>query len=133
MREPTPASEIYRWHAGALGCERAPKFEGHVEAGWFKLRLVKGGPWIPVHIWLEQITDGEGRLAAPEEYRCTVNGKTRNPHRVFFDKNLIPIAVAEFDRMAAHIEWCGSNRPLDPVMFPDSPVPISKSPTLPGA
>lgn len=133
MRQPTPEDEVYRWYSAALRRERAPKVEGEVESGWFKIRLVKDGPWVPVRIWLEQIMDNEGCLAAPEVYRCTVNGQSRKPDQVFFDKNLIPITKAEFDRMVTHIEWCGSNRPLDPVMFPDRPVQISKSPTLPGA
>lgn len=26
---------------------------GHIEQGYFRVRLVKDGPWVPCHVWIE--------------------------------------------------------------------------------
>ena len=84
IRQPTPAAEIYRWWRAALADPRHPRHESEPQSGWFKMRMVKDGPWIPCRIWVEREVDpATGELMAPEVLRCEVGGERRNPERVW--------------------------------------------------
>lgn len=103
MRTPTPTARLYAWHRAALGPHPMPMHEGLPECGWYKTRLVKGGPWVPVEICIEREIDPEtGELTGPEEYRCDVDGMRRDPARLW--TFLTPISRAEFNTLAARRE-----------------------------
>lgn len=85
MRSPTPQDELYRWHRESLArlgrgeAKPLPVDADEPQCGWFKMRAVKGGPWIPVRIACEQVIDPEtGELAGPELMRAEV-GIERRP------------------------------------------------------
>ena len=80
MRTPTPDSIAYRWHRDMLAGDRPATHDGDPQCGWFKTRLIKGGPWVPARIWIEREIDHEtGELCGPEEYRCEINGESKDP------------------------------------------------------
>ena len=98
IRRPTPPSKAYAWHRAALAGENPPTHDGFPECGWFKARLVKGGPFVAARIWLEREIDPmTGELAAPEEYRCEIDGMPRDPDRAW--TYLTPISREEYDRL----------------------------------
>ena len=47
--------------------------------GMWRIRIVRGGPWVPVKIWDEAETDEAGDLLEDEKLMCHVNGTKRNP------------------------------------------------------
>lgn len=103
MRQPTPVSCLYAWHRAALDGRLPPVHDGLPECGWFKTRLVKGGPWVPVEIRIDREIDPlTGELTSPEEYRCEVDGMRRDPARIW--TFLTPISRAEFKALAARRE-----------------------------
>ena len=76
MRTPTPHAELYAHHAASLRGERPPMFEDEPQCGWFKMRMIKGGPWVPVEIWIDQHIDPvTEELSAPEQMLCEVGGE----------------------------------------------------------
>lgn len=94
IRTPTPPSVAYAWHRAAMRGENPPRHDGHPECGWFKMKLVRGGPWVPARIWMTRETDPlTGELTAPEEYHCEVDGDRRDPASVW--THLVPISKAE--------------------------------------
>lgn len=98
MRRPTPTAELYRWWRIALTNPNLPRHDGIPEAGWYRTRLTKGGPWVPVCIWCERDIDADtGELTAPERLLCEVDGQRRDPSRywLFLD----PITVADFEAL----------------------------------
>lgn len=100
MRRPSTTADLYRWHQRAVRGEAPPVHEGLPECGWFKARLVKGGPWVPVRIWCErEICPATGELTAPEVLRCEADGMRRDPANVW--TFLTPITRAEFETMIA--------------------------------
>lgn len=84
IRQPTPMSILFAWHRAAVAGEAPPMHEGHPECGWYRTRLVKGGPWVPVEIKVERRIDPEtGELAGPERLIAIADGMRRNPESLW--------------------------------------------------
>lgn len=74
VRKPTSYDERYGWYEAAVAGKRPP-ITHETQCGYFTRRMVKGGPLVPVRIWLEQNIDEDGLLRQPEVMKCLVNGK----------------------------------------------------------
>jgi len=96
IRQPSSISEIYAWHRAALAGKRPPIHDGEPQCGWFKARMVKGGPFVPASITLQREVDANGDLASDEVVVCEVNGFNRDAERewVWLAKN--PITRADY-------------------------------------
>lgn len=80
IRQPTDRSTQYDFWRRTVAGERVERFEDEPQPGFYKRRMVRGGPFIPVEIWLEQEIDPEtGELTAPEVMRAICNGEIRDP------------------------------------------------------
>lgn len=100
MRQPSSAQALYGWHRRALVNPKEPMFEGEPQCGFFRLRMVKGGPWIPARVWVEREVDpSTGELLGDERLRCDVGGVGRDPARVW--TSLRPITRAAYDALVA--------------------------------
>lgn len=98
IRQPTDLDAAYSWWRRSVSGERVPRIEDEPMPGYFKRRMVRGGPWVPVAIWLEQEIDPDtGELTAPEELRAIANGQPTDPLRVWLYAR--PISLAEYDAM----------------------------------
>lgn len=130
MRKPTPKEEIYDWHRQALAGGN-PVITHEPQAGFFRRRLVKGGPWVSARIWLHQEIDSEtGDLSAPEELRCEVNGK---PHDVDDQWTWLagqPIPEHEYKFMLADADWAKTHAHQAPQANPREPVRSRNIPRL---
>lgn len=79
IRQPSPASTLYAWHRAAIAGDAPPVHDGLAECGWYRTRLVKGGPWVAVEIKVSRDIDMEtGELAGPERLICICGGERRN-------------------------------------------------------
>lgn len=78
MRKPTPISQKYRWYNDALAGKKPP-ITHEPQPGYYARRLVKGGPLVPVAIYLGGPVDDDGNLTGPETLTCVVDGKLANP------------------------------------------------------
>ena len=95
IRRPTPPSVALAWWKAAVAGGNPPQHEGLPQCGWFKTRLTKGGPWVAARIWIDREIDPlTGELAAPEEYRCEIDGDRRDPAKVW--TYLEPISREEY-------------------------------------
>lgn len=125
IRQPTPFAQIYAWHRAAIAGENPPMHDGLPEAGWFKRRLVKGGPWVPVRIYIHREIDcTTGELTEPEELRCEIEGiDGGDPEKHW--TYLKPISRDEFDHLMDY-------RLRDPRMLDArQPIDLSTTPTPP--
>lgn len=103
IRQPSSAAQIYAWHRAALNGEAPEVHDGIPEAGWYKTRLVKGGPFVPVKIWVEREIDWDtGELASPERLVCDCDGQRRDPARLW--TYLTPISRDEYAALVARRE-----------------------------
>lgn len=96
IRKPTSRDQQYDFWRRSVAGERVPLFENEPQPGFYKRRMVRGGPFIPVEIWLDQDVDpGTGELVADERLRALVNGQYSDPMSVW--AYCRPISVEEYD------------------------------------
>lgn len=130
MRKPTPIASALAWHSDSLNGLAPAMHPEEPQCGWFKRRLVKGGPFVPARIWLEQEIDPvTGELLADEVLRCEVNGNTRDPHEEWQWLCGITISEREFKYKTALRQHCAWHEPNDPSVNPRQPVDWSRIPT----
>ena len=75
MRQPSTVAQLYAWHRAAVAGNAPPRHGDEPECGWYKRRLVKGGPWVPVRIYVDREIDPiTGELTCDERLRIEVEG-----------------------------------------------------------
>lgn len=82
-------------HAYAHGTTKPPITQDP-EPGFYRRRLVKGGPWVPVAIWYGPApTDAAGTVLSDAPLLCVVDGKPADPQSVWLwvADNPIPQSV----------------------------------------
>ena len=95
MRKPSSFATLYQWWRSALNDPDAPRHEGNPQCGFYKTKLVRNGPWVPVEICCHREIDHEtGELASDEKLVCSVAGERRDPGAIW--SFLRPISRAEF-------------------------------------
>lgn len=103
IRQPSTAAQLYAWHADAVRNGVTMVHDGWPECGWYCTRLVKGGPFVPVKIWVEREVDWDtGELLGPERMVCDCDGQRRDPERLW--SFLKPISKADYDALVARRE-----------------------------
>lgn len=126
MRKPTEEAVVYAWWRNAIKgnlAEEPSSFSEEPEAGFFKRRLVKGGPFVPARIWLYSPTDPEtGDLCGDEVLQCEVDGQYRDPEQEWSWLCGNPITEAEFNHLTALRQWSEQHAPTEPYASPRQPV-----------
>jgi hypothetical protein len=98
IRQPSTMSDLYRWHRSAIAGDELPVHDGIPECGWYRTRLVKGGPWCAVEIRVErEICPDTGELLGPERLIAICDGMRRDPARMW--TFITPITRAEHDAL----------------------------------
>lgn len=91
--------KLLAWHRAALRGENPPVHDGVPECGWYRTRLVKGGPWVAVEIRCEREIDEAGELTGPEKLVAITEGRRADPGRMW--TYLTPISREEHARLEA--------------------------------
>ncbi|OJH45162.1 hypothetical protein [Paracoccus sp. SM22M-07] len=98
IRQPTPEAVALDFWRRTVAGERVARFEDEPQPGFYKRRMVRGGPFVPVEIWIEQDIDPEtGELTAPEELRAICNAQPCNPVTVW--PYCRAISAADYDAL----------------------------------
>jgi len=132
LREPTPiASTLAYWRAALAVAHRGDAARDDInamqesrltmqpECGFYRRRIVKDGPFVPVRFWLHQQIDRvTGELTEDERLRCQVNGQeiigADNIEQQWVYCANHPISEAEFAFMCARADWAEEHAPNDP-------------------
>lgn len=130
MRRPTPNPDISNYWLNVMSGIRESVYEDEPQPGYYRTKLCTRGPWVPARIWLHQEIEN-GELTAPEVLRCEVNQRPRDPVRVWARLAGDPISRQLYHEMINYIDWCGSNKPSDPVLRPHRPIEGYGSPPRP--
>lgn len=102
-----------RNHAAPRPARALPTMDPDVPTpGFYRIRLVKGGPWVALHIWLGPSIDpatGEEVTERGFRWQCAINGGERVPFDNYWPGCACdPIDREEHDRIAAE------SRTMDP-------------------
>jgi hypothetical protein len=118
MREPTSNAQALRWYWRALSDKalHLPLAIDYDEphCGWYLTRVVKGGPFCPARIFLEQEVSDEGELLSDEVLKCEINGQPRDAYEVWIWLASEPITEAEFNYMVKRGEYARTWQPDEP-------------------
>lgn len=127
IRKPSELEPLFAWWRSAL-IKRPDRYFHEPQLGFFKRKLVKAGPWVPVKFWLEQITDEDGLLIEPERMLCEVGGRAREPLDQWTWCCRYPITKSEFEFMLANAAWVSVRAPHEPEAQPQLPIDFGTSP-----
>lgn len=106
------------------------------QCGFYRARLVRGGPWVAARIWVESYKDPvTGLDSGMDRIFCTVDGKHRDPVEWFTRLAMYPMKMSEFDFETADSAHAKAYRPDDPKADPSKPIDLTKlsAPTNPRA
>lgn len=109
-------------------------------AGFYRMRLVKRGPWVPVLIWYGQpIVDGETLdrswrwCVCLNDETCRDDDGTRVPievDRVWPECSGQPIAQAEYEFMVRRVRWARDDAPDHWANHPYEPLDLGTLPPV---
>lgn len=99
IRQPTPITTLYAWWTDAVSGDYAPRHDADPQCGFYKRRLTKGGPWVPVRIWCERDVDEHFELTGPERLACESEGRRVDPAHIW--TTLRPITRAEYEALVS--------------------------------
>jgi hypothetical protein len=126
MRTPTEIDDALAWHRRAMldiSHGLMPEVNPSPECGWFKTRLVRGGPWVAAKIWLEAETDAKtGELMGPEEMRCEVNGGYKDAGEWWDRLAGHPISEKDYQYLVDLRNYAVNHAPGEPLANPRRPV-----------
>lgn len=83
------------------------------KAGYYKMRLVKGGTWVGVKLWHGPPHDPWSGAILDRSWRwqALVDGKEGDPFETWIRAAGHPIDEAEYRYLLAHSEWAKVNAP----------------------
>jgi hypothetical protein len=75
IRQPSSLSALYAWHRAAVAGHNPPRHDGDPKCGFYKRKLVKGGPWVPARIFVDREIDPlTGELLSDERLCIEIEG-----------------------------------------------------------
>ena len=96
------------------------------QAGYYKCRLVRGGPWLPAVIWWHTAERGAaGELLGDEGWRCEIDGDARDPYKAWMSVAGRNIAKVEFLRLTKLRAWADKHARNDPYGKPGQAVDLN--------
>ena len=94
-------SDQYQWWRDALAGKNPPVHADHPQSGFFKMRTIKDGPWVPVAIW----TDKDVRY-------CLVGNQQRDAASVWTSCAGRPVPEAAAKTAFRTGQWPGDAPPV---------------------
>ena len=124
MRRPSTFMQSHGWWLDAVAGRDPDRHDGLPECGYYRMRHVKGGPWVAVHVTISQDIDHDtGELTAPERIIAKVEGRVVDASVIWLQ--LEPISHAAYLRLVAEID--GDDRRQASMV----PMDLSSTPTRP--
>ena len=78
------------------------------QCGFYERRMIRGGPWVPARIFLEQQVDKSGDLVGPEVVKCQIGADYYDPESQWSWLSNRPISQAAYKLAIARRQWSQS-------------------------
>lgn len=120
------------WWMDRLAGKPVPIDMNRPAPGFYRRRLVRGGPWVPVRIWFGPPFDPITREPLDRSWclRCEVAGRQEDPADHWLHCAEHPVAEAEYRYMAGLAAWAGEHAPAAPEANPRRRVDLAAMPSL---
>jgi DNA polymerase-1 len=97
------------------------------QCGFYRRRLVRGGPWVVARIWREPEVDFmTGKPTGLDVLQCELGGERRDPVIEWLKLCSHPIEEAEFRYRAATADWAKKHAPHEPEAKPSEKIDWNK-------
>lgn len=128
MRTPIDETDDLSWYRAAIAGGR-PQVTDDPHVGWYKRRLVKGGPEVPVRIWRHQeICQETGELLGDSYLCCEVDGKPADPEEQWLWCCMQPIPEQEYAYLLRLSRYAKRHDQREPLAAPRKPVDLNVIP-----
>ena len=87
--------------------------------GWWKAKLVRGGPFVAVWFWREG-----------QDFKCLVDGEPADPYKTWPLWGAVEIDQAEYDRLRARADHAKQYEPGRPEANPHKRVKLRELPPI---
>jgi hypothetical protein len=87
------------WWRRALAGEPVTIRDGEPQPGYYRTKLVKGGPWVPARIWVEREFDEDGEQVNEDKFRCVIGDAEADPMQKWVWLSGHPISLADYKQM----------------------------------
>lgn len=119
IRQPSSEARLYSHWRRAVAGYRVDIHEDDPRCGFYKMRRTKGGPWVAVHIYMNQeICPETGELTADEKLEAIANGVPTNPLKIW--TYCRAISAEEYDALT------GIRETLPDMDNPDAPIHLDR-------
>lgn len=115
-------SNPWRWWHEAVAGFHPPINISEPHCGYFKTKLVKDGPFVPVHIFWRGPKDEHGRPTGDEEMVCLVNGKEADVLETWTRVADRPIQLAEYEYLVNLGKYAKEHDSREPLANPTAPI-----------
>lgn len=95
------------------------------EAGFFRTRLAKGGPFVPARIWLDETIPER-----PDMWLAEVNGKPADALRWWPSLAGNRITEEEFNHLVRVVAWAEASAPNAPEANPRTAINLADQPAF---
>lgn len=103
---PKAKADPFAWHAAALAGKASKIIPDIPQCGWYKRRLVRGGPWVAARIWREPDTDLiTNRPNGNDILMCEVGADRRDVYSEWMKLCTQPIKESDYLHLAAEAKW----------------------------
>ena len=100
------------------------------QEGFYRRRLVRGGPWVPARIWWVRgdIDPETGHQMSDDVLHCLVNGKPADPYKqwIFLAGHRLKDGEAEYLYMVNDAVHAKAHRPDDAKANPHEPIDLGR-------
>ena len=118
-----PAKDARAWWRASLAGERPPIDMNDPQVGFYKRRLVKDGPFVPCHVWVEEeVCPDTGELLSDSRLCCSVDGRevSAEDHWLYMCDQAI--SEKEFDYMSSLSAYAKRHDKREPLANPRKPI-----------
>ncbi len=133
LRAPLPPDLCARsifWSEALAG--KAPTINDDPQPGYYKRKMVKGGPWVGVRIWLEQEIGEDGDLLSEPRMKCMVGDDAADAGDQWLWVCTSPISAADYDYLTDTQRYATHRDPSMPEARPRESVDLNRlEPILP--
>ena len=100
-------------------------------AGFYRMKLVRGGPWLAVKLWHGPPNDPETgeELDRSHRWQALLDGAEVEVWRVWPSCAVEPISESDYGFMLANSAWVKQHSPEEPAANPSQPIDLMRAPS----
>lgn len=106
------------WWRRALAGESVTIRDGEPMPGYYRTKLVRGGPWVPARIWIEREFGEDGEQVNPDVARCLIGDVEADAVQKWAWLSGHPVTLEDYKKMRAQENQLPATQPVNLATMP---------------